>query len=299
MMLRFRSDASSALILARGKARHSSSQGLFAAGPSPASKGLPSTRGEPRPYARRPARPQSHADRQTPPPRGLRYDAHRAPCWRGAEPDSRGGWGARAQASRLRPPNLGGFFQGQRDQGRSSLTRCAPKSRPFQAFPGVSRARMSFGSSFCPTHSRDHVLCESTGFGGSRALVPLLPRPYAHTGPLGEGQALDRGPKASSGPGALQGEWSPPAPTPGPAWSPASEPGLPASRPGTGGDGGARGQLGADAGWDGGPLSGGHGLQLNRKPGAVCPGRRRRRERGIGGSSSTHARRPGPDICLF
>lgn len=172
-------------------------------------------------------------------------------------------------------------------------------SRPFQAFPGVSRARMSFGSSFCPTHSRDHVLCESTGFGGSRALVPLLPRPYAHTGPLREGQALDRGPKASSGPGALQGEWSPPAPTPGPAWSPASEPGLPASRPGTGGDGGARGQLGADAGWDGGPLSGGHGLQLNRKPGAVCPGRRRRRERGIGGSSSTHARRPGPDICLF
>lgn len=130
-------------------------------------------------------------------------------------------------------------------------------------------------------------------------MVPLLPRPYAHTGPLREGQALDRGPKASSGPGALQGEWSPPAPTPGPAWSPASEPGLPASRPGTGGDGGARGQLGADAGWDGGPLSGGHGLQLNGKPGAVCPGRRRRRERGIGGSSSTHARRPGPDICLF
>lgn len=254
-MLRFRSDANSALILARGKARHSSSQGLFAAGPSPASKGLPSTRGEPRPYARRPARPQSHADRQTPPPRGLRYDAHRAPCWRGAEPDSRGGWGVRAQASCLRPPNLGGFFQGQRDQGRSSLTRCAPNpglSRPFQAFPGVSRARMSFGSSFCPTHSRDHVLCESTGFGGSRALVPLLPRPYAHAGPLGEGQALDRGPKASSGPGALQGEWSPPAPTPGPAWSPASESGLPASRPGTGGDGGARGQLSADAGWDGG-----------------------------------------------
>lgn len=71
-------------------------------------------------------------------PRGLRYDAHRAPCWRGAEPDSRGGWGVRAQASRLRPPNLGGFFQGQRDRGRSSLTRRAPNpglSRPFQAFP--------------------------------------------------------------------------------------------------------------------------------------------------------------------
>lgn len=49
----------------------------------------------------------------------------------------------------------------------------------------------------------------------------------------------------------------------------------------------------------GASLSGGHGLQLNGKPGAVCPGRRRRRERGIGGSSSTHARRPGPDICLF
>lgn len=65
-------------------------------------------------------------------PRGLRYDAHRAPCWRGAEPDSRGGWGVRAQASRLRPPNLGGFFQGQRDRGRSSLTRRAPN-------PGLSR----------------------------------------------------------------------------------------------------------------------------------------------------------------
>lgn len=295
MMLRFRSDASSALILARGKARHSSSQGLFAAGPSPASKGLPSTRGEPRPYARRPARPQSHADRQTPPP-GVCVTMLTGPPAGGVPSPTLGAGGVRGP----RPLAYGLPTSVASFRARETKDEVPSHAVPqIQAFPGVSRARMSFGSSFCPTHSRDHVLCESTGFGGSRALVPLLPRPYAHAGPLGEGQALDRGPKASSGPGALQGEWSPPAPTPGPAWSPASEPGLPASRPGTGGDGGARGQLGADAGWDGGPLSGGHGLQLNGKPGAVCPGRRRRRERGIGGSSSTHARRPGPDICLF
>lgn len=248
MMLRFRSDASSALILTRGKARHSSSQGLFAAGPSPASKGLPSTRGEPRPYARRPARPQSHADRQTPPP-GVCVTMLTGPPAGGAPSPTLGAGAVRGP--RLLPyglPTSVASFRARETEDEVP-SHAVPQ---IQAFPGVSRARMSFGSSFCPTHSRDHVLCESTGFGGSRALVPLLPRPYAHAGPLGEGQALDRGPKASSGPGALQGEWSPPAPTPGPAWSPASEPGLPASRPGTGGDGGARGQLGADAGWDGG-----------------------------------------------
>lgn len=138
MMLRFRSDASSALILARGKARHSSSQGLFAAGPSPASKGLPSTRGEPRPYARRPARPQSHADRQTPPP-GVCVTCSQGPLLEGRRARLSGRVGCEGPGLSLTASQPRWLLSGpERPRTKFPHTLC-PKSRPFQAFPGLSR----------------------------------------------------------------------------------------------------------------------------------------------------------------
>lgn len=134
MMLRFRSDASSALILARGKARHSSSQGLFAAGPSPASKGLPSTRGEPRPYARRPARPQSHADRQTPPP-GVCVTCSQGPLLEGRRARLSGRVGCEGPGFSLTASQPRWLLSGpERPRTKFPHTPC-PKSRPFQAFP--------------------------------------------------------------------------------------------------------------------------------------------------------------------
>lgn len=134
-MLRFRSDASSVLILTRGKARHLSSQGLFAAGPSPASKGLPSTRGEPRPYARRPARPQSHADRQTPPP-GVCVTMLTGPPAGGAPSPTLGAGAVRGP--RLLPyglPTSVASFRARETEDEVP-SHAVPQ---IQAFPGLSR----------------------------------------------------------------------------------------------------------------------------------------------------------------
>lgn len=146
MMLRFRSDASSALILARGKARHSSSQGLFAAGPSPASKGLPSTRGEPRPYARRPARPQSHADCQTPPP-GVCVMMLTGPPAGGAPSPTLGAGGVRGP----RPLAYGLPTSVASFRARETKDEVPSHAVPqIQAFPGLSRPFQAFPEPECP-----------------------------------------------------------------------------------------------------------------------------------------------------
>lgn len=220
MMLRFPSDASSALILARGKARHSSSQGLFAAGPPTCQRGSPQhARGATalREEAGAAAEPRGPPDAAPP---GSVLQCSQGPLLEGRRARLSGRVGREGPGLSLTASQPRWLLSGpERPRTKFPHTPC-PKSRPFQAFPGLSRSFQSPNVLwfFLLPHSlpgpcslRIDRVWGFTGLGppASQALRP-------HRAP-GGGTGLGQRPKGQLRAGRSPGRVEPPGPHPGPS----------------------------------------------------------------------------------